>query len=91
MSWKTLTIKLTFLLDDEDDLREYHLTVPNALTNVEIIDILKREHEILSLDDELSDIYGYQGRNPDTLLEYVCKKYHWNYESVNFDFGLTLE
>ena len=91
MAWKTLTIKLTFLWDEADDMREYKLSVPSALTRKEIMDIFKNEHDILAMDDELSDIYGYEGRCPDTLINYICKKYGWNYEPVNFDFELIFE
>lgn len=91
MVLKTLTIRLTFLWDDIDEMREYKISVPNALTTKEIINIFKKEHDILAMDDELSDIYGYEGRCPETLIKYICKKYHWNFEPVNFDLELTFE
>ena len=87
---RTLNVKLSYSWDDGDDTREYHLSVPETLTDDEIMEILGKEHDALSMDDELSDIYGYEGRNPDTLMKYVCEKYHWEFGLIDYALDLVL-
>lgn len=67
---------------------EYKLTVPSDVSEIEIADVLKREHEYLDTADE-DDIYGVQGRSPETLLDYVCKKYGWSWGDFTFDIDLN--
>lgn len=51
---------------------------------------LKTEHDHLCLVDE-TDIYGEEGRTPETLLEHVCKKYNWKWKPFQFDIGMYFE
>lgn len=85
---RTLNIRINFFWDDEDDICNFKLTVPNNVNEIEIVDLIEREHEYLCREDT-EDIYGIQGRNPETLINYVCEKYNWEWNKFDFDIDLT--
>ena len=82
-------IRLDYFWDDGDDIWENILIVPNNITNNQIEEIIIKEHKFLCFDDE-DDIYGTQGRNAVTLLDYICKKYHWEWKDFEFDIDLNM-
>ena len=41
-------------------------------------------------ETDAEDLYGTSGRNPVTLIDYVCKKYGWKWEDLVFDFDIDL-
>lgn len=86
---KTLNIRITFFWDD-DDIRKFKLTVPSNVSEIEVADTLKKEHEYLDMEDK-EDIYGLNGRNPVTLLDYICEKYGWSWSDFEFDIDLTFD
>lgn len=86
---KTLNIRITFFWDD-DDIRKFKLTVPSNVSEIEVADTLKKEHEYLDMEDE-EDIYGLNGRDPVTLLDYICEKYGWSWSDFEFDIDLTFD
>ena len=66
---RTLNLRINFFWDDGDDMETFELTVPSNVSNAEILDVLKKEHEYLCEEDE-EDVYGKTGRTPETLLNY---------------------
>ena len=45
-----------------------------------------------SLYDPIADdLYGTEGRNPETLVHYTCKKYGWKWAYFVFDVDLNLD
>ena len=72
---RTLNLRINFFWDDGDDMETFELTVPSNVSNEEILDVLKKEHEYLCEEDE-EDVYGKTGRTPATLLNYICDKYY---------------
>lgn len=85
---KTLKLIINFPWHGEDDMWKFKLMVPSSVTETNVADILKKEHEYLSIDGK--GPYGIYGRNPVTLLDYVCKKYDWSWSDFEFDVDLTL-
>ena len=86
---RTLNLRMNFFWDDGDDIKCFKLTVPDDTTDDEVIDILKKEHEYLCTDDD-EDIYFNKGRNPETLLDYVCDKYYgWSCSDLQYDIDLN--
>ena len=86
---KTINLRINFFWDDGDDMQEFALTIPSNVCEIEVVDILEKEHDYLCTEDE-EDIYGVQGRNPETLLDYVCEKYGWSYKTFEFDIDINL-
>lgn len=86
---KTFNLRINFPWHDEDDIWKFKLMVPSNVTETKVADILKKEHEYLSIDGK-DGIYGIYGRNPVALLDYVCKKYDWSWSDFEFDVDLTL-
>lgn len=86
---KKLNLRLNFFWDDEDDMREFRLTVPDNVEVKEVKKILLQTHEYLSTEDE-TDLYGINGRCPVILLDYICDKHGWEWEDFNFDIDLNL-
>ena len=74
-------IKLTFLWDSEEDMKDAMLTVPKGTGIEKIYLTLQQKHA--ELDD--SDVYGEEGRNPETLLNEVCRENGWTWEETGFD------
>ena len=83
-------IRLLFAWDDVDEMESYTITVPDQVTLSDVQDKLYENHEFLCKNDE-KDIYGIEGRNPDTLLRYTCKKEGWTYEEFSYDLDLNFE
>jgi hypothetical protein len=87
---KTYTIRLNFFWDDGNDMREFKITVPGNITEGKITEILLKEHKYLSVDDK-EDFYGIQGRDPETLVDYVCEKYNWQWQEFEYDIDLNFD
>lgn len=85
---KKFNLRINFFWDDGDDMKEFALTVPDNVNTEEIKEALIKEHKYLDLEDE-TDLYGTSGRDPETLLDYVCEKYEWNWEEFSFDIDLN--
>lgn len=86
---RTLNLKMNFIWDEEDDTKEFRLTVPDNVSDNEIAETLKKEHEYLCGEDD-EDIYGSVGRAPETLLDYVCDKYGWSWCELEFNVDIDL-
>lgn len=87
---KILNLRLTFGCDVVNDTKEFTLIVPKDVSKSQIMNALKTEHDHLCLVDE-TDIYGEEGRTPETLLEHVCKKYNWKWKPFQFDIGMYFD
>lgn len=85
---KTLSLRINFSWDDGDDIQEFKLTVPSNVSEIEVANTLKKEHEYLDTEDK-EDIYGINGRNPVTLLNYIYEKYGWLWSDFKFDIDLN--
>lgn len=93
---KKLNLRINFFLDDEDDIWEFTLTVPDDINVIRVEEILLKAHRYLkaaergrrNAEDE-TDLYGTNGRNPVTLLDYVCREYGWSWEDYSFDIDLN--
>lgn len=82
-------VRLNFFWDDEDDVLEVIINTPNNVSVDDVNEALLNSHTYLDEEDE-SDIYGKSGRNPETLLDYVCEKYGWNWQKIEVDFDIDL-
>lgn len=88
---RTLNLRINFFWDDGDDIKEFKLTVPDNVSDSEIMETLKKEHEYLCHEDE-ENIYGTDGRNPETLLNYVCDKYYgWSWCDFQYDIDVNFD
>ena len=87
---KKLKLRTNFRWDNEDDILEFVLTVPDNVTESEVSEILSKEHKFLDREDD-EDIYGVDGRSPATLLNYVCKKYGWSWVALEFDIDMYFD
>lgn len=86
---RTLNLRINFFWDDGDDMEAFELTVPSNVSNAEILDTLKKEHEYLCEEDE-EDVYGKTGRTPETLLNYICNKYYgWSWRDFQYDIDVN--
>ena len=85
---KKINLRINFFWDDGDDIWEFILTVPNNVTELEVSEILSKEHDYLDTEDD-EDFYGIHGRNPVTLLDYICEKYGWSWEDFYFNIDLN--
>lgn len=83
---KSLNIRINSTWDDEEDLWECKLTVPENVTT-DIEETIIKEHNFLC-DEE--NIYGNNGRNPVTLMDYICNKYGWDWNYLEYDIDLNL-
>lgn len=84
---RELKLKMSFLWDNENDVKEFILEVPDEISNIYVTNVLRKEHEYLCTKDE-KDIYGIVGRSPETLIDYVCKKYGWGRGNLLFDIDM---
>lgn len=84
---KCILLRLSFVWDDGIDKKEYRLYVPKSTDIDELKDQLNKEHHFLCREDDC-DIYGVQGRNPDTLMLHICDKHGWVFESLEYDIEL---
>ena len=85
---KKLNLRINFFWDDEDDIWEFTLTVPDEINVIRVEEILLKAHQYLNAEDE-TDLYGTNGRSPVTLLDYVCREYGWSWEDYSFDIDLN--
>lgn len=85
---KKLNLRIDFFWDDGDDMWEFILKVPSNVTVNEVNDTLTKAHHYLDMEDD-TDFYGTSGRNPVTLLDYICNKYGWCWEDFSFDIDLN--
>ena len=81
-------MRINFFWDDGDDIQEFALTVPDNVNVEEIEEVLFKTHNYLDREDE-TDLYGTTGRNPETLLDYVCENHEWSWEEFSFDVDLN--
>ena len=88
---KNLNIKIDFVYEDDSETTgEFVLIVPHRATELYVVDILEKEHEYLSKEDQ-EDNYGFQGKVPETLLDYVCEKYGWHWRKFGFEIEMKLD
>lgn len=87
---KKYNLRMNFFWDEEDDMKEFFIYVPNAVLIDDISKELINAHEYLVFKDE-TEIYGKIGRNPETLIDYVCKKNKWKYEEFVYDIDLNFD
>lgn len=88
---KNLNIKIDFGYEDGSETTgEFVLTVPYFSPALDVVDILKKEHEYLSKEDQ-ENIYALYGKVPETLLDYVCEKYGWHWRNFGFDIEMKLD
>ena len=83
-------IKLNFLFDDGNDEKIVQICVPINISAEKVCEVLMQEHDYLCFEDE-SDRYGICGREPGTLLDFVCEKYKWEWKSMDYDIDLEFE
>lgn len=86
-------VSLKFLYDDQNDESLYKLLVPPDITKKDIERIIRNTHEKLDgmLDTKPEvDYYANEGRDADTLLWYINKKYGWEYKPVTPDISIEL-
>lgn len=83
-------IRINMLFDDEDEIGEFTLYTPKNITVDQVYDSIIETHDYLCFDDE-EELYGYQGRNPATLIDYVCEKNGWEYDTMHFDIDINLD
>lgn len=92
MGSKTKTRKVVFELnfqwDDGPESRTIVLTVPKDVTDENIIAVIKDCHRVLCEDEDDMDIYGTEGRSPETLINYVCEVHGWSWKDINFALDL---
>lgn len=87
---KEMMVRINFTYDDEDNISEFKLTVPQNMTIEMVVKKIIKEHNYLC-DKDATDIYGNEGRNPIILIDYICKKYHWGYSELTFDVDIKLD
>lgn len=86
---REVVFELNFQWDDGPDSRTIILTVPKNMTDEDIITVIKDSHRILCEDESGADIYGTEGRSPETLMNYVHDTHGWSWRDV--DFALDLD
>lgn len=86
---KTYNIFITFIENDPTDNNLFQITVPSTVSKFDINRIIRTEHTILDEDPEQT-IYGSGGRNPETLLDFICQKYNWSYKPLQKDLSISL-
>ena len=87
---RTLNVRVNFFWDDGDDMEAFMLIVPDNIDDNDVFNILQKEHKYLSEEDE-DDLYGIRGRNPHTLIEYICQKYGWKSNDFSFDIDVNMD
>lgn len=85
---KKYNLRMNFFWDDEDDLKEFTIIVPNKTTIEEISKALIDIHRYLDEEDK-TETYGRNGRNPETLITYVCEEYGWRWGELEFDIDMN--
>lgn len=87
---KILNVRLNFFWDNEDDMQEFQLSVPDKVTIDNVEKVLLKEHNYLDTEDT-SNTYGANGRNPETLINFICQKYGWAYKEMEYDIDLNFD
>ena len=87
---KKYNLRINFFWDDGDDMQEFSIFVSNKTTIEEIKQALFDYHRYLDTEDE-TETYGRNGRNPETLLRYVCEENGWQWEWFQFDIDLNFD
>ena len=64
--------------------------VPKDITIKEIGDNLVSENERFADFSGDDNIYAKNGRNADTLADYVCKKHGWSYQNIRSEETITI-
>lgn len=85
---KKLNMRINFFWDDEDDIWEFTLTVPDDINVIRVEEVLSKAHQYLDTEDK-TDLYGTNGRNPVTLVDYVCREYGWSWVEFTFDIDMS--
>ncbi len=77
----TYQVKLVFLWDTDQDVKDAMITVPMG-TDIETV-----RHALQNKHAGLDGVEAYfeQGRNPETLLNEVCRENGWTWEETRFD------
>lgn len=89
LTMKTLNIRLCYDWEDMDDIYIGCLEVPSNIDTDYVFDVIEEAHEYLC-NGGAEDLYGTNGMNPSTLLDYICKKYNWNFMDVFYDIDINL-
>lgn len=82
---KKYIIKTTFLWDDEDDEMLIIIIVPVNVTKEEVRKILLEAHGFLETNEDDECLYENNGRNIESLMSYVCRKYGWDWDGFDPD------
>lgn len=85
---KTHFIKLNFIWDTEIDSDIYQVTLAANVKPNHIAKIIRKEHELLCEDD--NSIYNTNGRTPESLIQYLNEKYHWNCKKLEYAVTIDL-
>lgn len=83
----TYRIRLAFLWDDSNDVKDVMLTVPGDIPVKTIKQTIREKH--IQMDN--SGDYDEAGRSPETLLNEVCRGNGWTWEEERFDFVVELD
>lgn len=86
---REVVFELNFQWDDGPESRTIILTVPKDKTDEDIIATIKDCHRVLCEDEDDMDIYGTEGRSPETLMNYVRDARGWSWRDI--DFALDLD
>lgn len=84
---KKVTVRICMTWDDGDEEVGMVFTVPKDVTVEEIEKAISDAHEFLCTEDE-EDIYGLDGRNPNTLADYVCDEKNWSWNPQEYEVDL---
>lgn len=87
---KNYIMELTFQWDEENDTKQVVIETPDDVSVDVVTDALNKGHEYLCFEDE-EDRYGNDGREPETLVGYVCRKYGWKWRRLGFDTCLIFD
>ena len=95
LSWNEYNFRISLPSNDQYNVIEVVLTIPETLDMNDAALIITAEHEIL-MDRLLhntpgEDLYGINGMDPEVLLLYVSQKYGWNFTQNTPDIEITLK
>lgn len=91
---KDLIIQLSFLWDEGPDTVRFRLTVPDTLSTEDVEKKLKGTHDYLCEEEDENEetYYGANGRNPESLLQYICEENEgWSFSELSYDIDLELD
>jgi hypothetical protein len=98
---KTYTMKINFFGTGQYDAVEweFNITVPYNVTEDEVKEVLLKSHKLLDnclcsdcpegSECKAEDLYENAGKTPITLLNYICKKYNWEWKHFDFDIDIS--